>query len=818
MRFVWLMWTPFVACNGPNGSPDGNDDPTPTDPPPAELCEAHPGEAVCDGQTAVQCADDGTMDSFVGCDAACVDGVCVTCVPSLDVPYSAGIADGITVEVDTSGGPVAERFPRMRPLVVTGTPSVSWSGPFAVYSVDGTPVVSGDAVANDTLLIGATAVGDGELTLTPADGCDAERIQLPLLAVEPAPIAVRALDGFPWAERYDVFTSRDTVSGWVDGSRYPDRVGLAADLYVVPHRTPADWAADPSLDDAVAGPAAATIGNGVDPVDVWSGIFSSTPPLAPYDLVVDFGQDGRLDPGDLLDGLDAPAFVVGGDLAFPGPYTPVVTRLSLSFWITSRVYYPEELDSLDPMPLVVISHGNGHDYTWYDYLGNHFASYGYVVISHRNNTEPGPVTAAETTWENTDAFLSNLGNLDGGVLDGEVDTHAIAWIGHSRGGEGVVIAYDDLFEGSISPSTFGTDDVKLVSSIAPTVFQDPERVVNPHGVLYHLMAGSLDGDVTGGVDSDITQYLRIFQNSTGLNAVSYVQGADHNDFNCCGDNDANWGAGGPGVEIGRNRAQQLAKSYYLALLEATFHGQSPYWEYLTRAPELFRPDGTEVVVSSQLKRATDKFVIDDFQTSPDPAVSSSGGAVTGTVHDLAEGVMDDGDSQLSNDPGDPMNGMSQSQNDANPARGVVFEWDDGDDLTLEFEIPASERDLTDDGFVSFRACQGTRHPNTLALAGMASFSVALVDSAGNESAIDYRVYGGVPSPYRRNGLGNGTGWINEFQSIRIPIDAFAWDGRTIDLTDVVAVRFLFGANHGSSVGRIGLDDLEILAPSAPGVP
>lgn len=823
MRLVWLSWLPFVACNGPDPKDGGGT----TDPPPAELCGDHPGEAVCDGETAVVCADDGKVASYEGCAPdTCADGACVGCSFSVEVPYAdpGRLADGLAIEVDPDATPA-----RMRPITLVGAATVSFTGALVLLDAEGETVSSGDRLGPQTLLVAATATGVGSVRFEPGESCDGEPVALATIGVAPAPIAVRALDGFPWAERYDVFTARDTVSAWIDAGRYPDRVGVEADLYVVPHRGADGWRTDPSLADAVAGPVPYTVPAGVEPIDVWSGLPSDVT-LAGYDLVADFGHDGQLDPGDLLDGLLAPAFVIGGDLSAPGPYTPVQAELSQSFWITMRAYWPAELDALAPMPLVVISHGNGHDYTWYDWLGNHLASHGYVVISHRNDTEPGPVSAAVTTWQNTEAFLGALPIAEGGILQGEVDPHRIAWIGHSRGGEGVVIAYDDLVEGSISPDGFTADDIRLVSSIAPTVFEDPERSVNPHGVTYHLMAGSLDGDVTGGVDTPIVQYLRIFQNSTGLSAVTYVQGADHNDFNCCGPNDANWGQGGPGVEIGRQRAQQLAKSYYLALLEAMFRSPSDpgslgdadpekLWEYMVRAPEKFRPDETDVVVTSQLKRSTGKRVIDDFQTNPALELSSSGGAVTATVRGLAEGVFDDENSQLASDPNDPMNGMSQSHNDANPARGLVFEWDQSeDDRILEFELPADGRDLSAEGFVSFRACQGTRHPHTVALGGMASFSVALVDGSGNVSEIDHAVYGGLPSPYRRNGLGNGTGWVNEFQSVRIPIEAFAFEGRPIDLTDVVAIRFLFGASHGSPVGRIGLDDVEILAPSAPGAP
>ncbi len=46
-----------------------------------------------------------------------------------------------------------------------------------------------------------------------------------------------------------------------------------------------------------------------------------------------------------------------------------------------------------------------------------------------------------------------------------------------------------------------------------------------------------------------------------------------------------------------------------------------------------------------------------------------------------------------------------------------------------------------------------------------------------------------------------------FKTFRIPVAAFAADGRAIDLAHVVKVRLLVGRE--SPAGTVGLDDLEI---------
>ncbi|UCF68105.1 MAG: hypothetical protein JSV80_02050, partial [Acidobacteriota bacterium] len=57
---------------------------------------------------------------------------------------------------------------------------------------------------------------------------------------------------------------------------------------------------------------------------------------------------------------------------------------------------------------------------------------------------------------------------------------------------------------------------------------------------------------------------------------------------------------------------------------------------------------------------------------------------------------------------------------------------------------------------------------------------------------------------------SGAGWQNEFETIRIRLTDFLRNGTSLDLTDIRAVRFDFGASHGSAEGRVALDDIELV--------
>lgn len=721
----------------------------------------------------------------------------------------------------------------MRPFVLSADESLA-SGQFLldvtggnlqVYHADGSllPVPAGFDVSSlpETLLVNATAPGEARVTASyqsgpaPPRGREAYQVgvdEVRIRAGEFPGLAGRPLPNYPFFE-FVASVNDDEIWGALDPTRHAERLGLPYQAYVVAHRTPAQWAIDNSLVDVSGGPESGTVNPGSisgNTLALWTtGLDPGTMVGQPYDVVFDFGQDGHLDPGDLIDGLDlseAGVYVVG-DLKNPGPFATSMIQYSGGTWLGQRTYYPANIAALGQLPLVVISHGNGHDYTWYDYLGYHLASYGYLVMAHQNNTQPGIESASTTTLTNTDYLIGSQATIGGGVLNGHIDARHITWIGHSRGGEGVVRAYDRVYDGTYVPVNFHLADIVLVSSIAPTVYLGTVDT-NPHEVNYHLLFGAADGDVNGGCAVGDRQSLRIAEAARGNVQVTYVQGAGHNDFNCCGWADAT----GPNL-IGRAEAQVVARSYFLALIDTYVRGNPATRDYLTRLYAGFHPSGIapQVVCANTYRDAlsTDRFVIDNYQTSTDPGSSSSGGAVTYDVANVYENRLDDGNLNFTWSSSDPMNGMTRSDTGDLYAGGVVFDWTVGASGFYKFEIVPDQRDFRGHRYLSFRACQGTRHPETVALQGPLSFTVTLQDGQERLSSINFAGQGSITRPYQRTGLGTGAGWANEFNTVRLRLSDFETDGSGIDLGNIVAVRFEFGAASGSARGRIGIDDVEL---------
>lgn len=798
-----------------------------------DACDGSPDDVICQDGSAITCDSQADVAGQVACDpdqTQCYEHAgCLSCAAALDLTLSdpaAARAVGVAVAVDdgaldalgfsTSRLDMREIIVSTVDLLPSGAVTLSAEGVgVELYDADGAaralPLTLDASALPITLYLRAPRRGTTTLRAL-TEGCGNADAVIVRAGTRPS------LSGRPrarapgWASA-DTFNDVEALTVALDPSRYADRVGLSFDLYVVAHKEPEAWAADPTLIDVTGAVETATVspdGVAANTLNAWDSPDAGVGVVgAAYDVVMDFGRDGRLDPGDLIDGLrerGGGAFVLG-DLSEPGSHEVVTIDYEApTAWRDQRVYYPADVAALGELPLVVVSHGNGHDYTWYDYLGEHLASWGYVMMAHQNNTGPGIETASTTTIENTDAFLLNLDTITDGALVGHVNSHAIVWIGHSRGGEGVVRAYDRLVDGDATAGAYSTDDILLISSIAPTVFNSVADS-DPHDRPYHLIAGAADGDVTGGANCPQCQFFRLSQAAQGPVQTTYVQGAGHNDFNCCGYNDAV----GPD-QIGRSEAQVIARSYLLALIEHVVAGNPATAELFTGMATGFRPSGiaaSDVIASTYRDaHALGYPIFDDYQSRTDTDASSSGGDVTATVSALVEDRLKDGDESFTSRDSDPMNGATQAVEADDLARGVTFEWSDDEEASYELQIPAEMADWTGYGVISLVAAQASRHAYTTALGGPLDFTVALVDAAGVESAINFSDQGQITWPYQRTGVGSGRGWADELNTVRVPLTDFEI-GSAIDLSQIVALRLDFGGDAGSSPGRLILDNLEL---------
>jgi hypothetical protein len=672
-------------------------------------------------------------------------------------------------------------------------------------------------------------------------------------------LAGNALTTFPFFEHVASFNRLAPVSLAID-PRYSYVAGRTADIYVVPSQTATQWNTNTALVDARGAPQTVTFPVGATTIQqntfvIDTGLLPGPDETAGagdirtavgYDIVIDFGQDGVFDDGvDLIDGYDEDeaGFYVVRDLARGGlatnpslgPYAVSVATYTGGSFLGQRTYYPSNIAMLGLLPLVVVSHGNGHDYTWYNHIGYHLASHGYVVMSHQNNTMPGSHTAADTTLSNTDYFLGNLTLINGGVFDGHIDVHNLVWLGHSRGADGVARAYDKLFRGVVTPANYVIGDIKLVSSMAPVDFGGwaggspilggAGNGSHPHDANFHLWVAQADDDVNGCASSPEIYWYTLHERATRKRQSISLYGVGHGDLHDGGGSSV---ASGPAL-IGRPTTHQIMRGYLLALVNYHIRGDLAGRDYLWRQYESFRPVGapTSAGVSVNLMFQDDaesgKYIIDDFQNQSfvSPNLATSGASVTIGVPSFVEGRCDDANNDFSDSINDPFNGFTFDNfdgigNGRSDSFACVLSFDGGGDYDLTYDLSnANNRpNFSKFRYLSFRAAQGSRHPLTAAVLDDLTFSVALEDAAGNRSWINLGAYGGgIEEPYQRNtgftSCGIGTGWNSEFETIRIRLTDFLNNGSGVNLAAIRKVVFGFGPSYGSTLGRIGLDEIEL---------
>lgn len=631
------------------------------------------------------------------------------------------------------------------------------------------------------------------------------------------PLAGKSLAANPFFQEVRAINQGTAVQIAIDPTIHPYAAGKSAKVHVVAAKDLATWQSDTSLVD-VSGDGANVVAFGATNVQsntfiVDAGTLSGAAGDSigvGFDVVIDFNQNDQLDAGDFIDGFsDEAGFYIVHNLNLAGPHAVTEVLYSGGTWLGQDLYYPTNIASLGQLPLVVISHGNGHNYQWYDHIGNYLASYGYVVMSHQNNTSPGIETASTTTLTNTDYLLANIATIAGGALVGHLDDTRIFWIGHSRGGEGIARAYDRIFDGTYAPVHFTLSDIKLLSSMAPTDFLGVNSS-NPHAATYHLWTGQADADVNGCASSDIGQTFHLVERAAGTRFSTSLHGVGHGDFHASTGSVAT----GPCL-VGKPNTHLIILPIFLSLAEHVLEGNIPAKDFLTRQWEDLKPIGAPVSscvhVDLQYRDgpSASQFVIDDFQTNPTTALASSGASVTGTVLNRVEANMNDANTDFTNNVADPWNGFTMGSASDN-TRGTVFEYN-GVDSTLAYTIPVANRNFAAFEFLSLRACQATRHPNTIAVLGDLTFSVTLRDIFGNTSTMNVGAYGGgVEEPYQRTSCGTGTGWANEFETIKLRLRDFRANGVDLELSAIESVEFGFGPSFGASQGRVGLDDIALI--------
>lgn len=273
--------------------------------------------------------------------------------------------------------------------------------------------------------------------------------------------------------------------------------------------------------------------------------------------------------------------------------------------LNGLVWYPEG-DGM--FPLVLLVHGNHAANRFsdpgYEYLGEHLATRGFVVVSidenFLNGTLLGDPSGSEMSLRGW-LLLEHLAQWQRWDADpefplyGRVDTETVALIGHSRGGEAAVAAVSMLNglcskdSGQVDP-TLAEADIDAIVALAPSdgLYQPCGSPTRLRGVSYLTVNGGMDGDV--GTFYGLAQYGRTLVEGTEFKAYAYLHRANHGQFN------QRWGFGDLGVYdwlvldraslMSADDQERATRSILSAFLEATLHGQADY-RGMFRRPDSF---------------------------------------------------------------------------------------------------------------------------------------------------------------------------------------------------------------------------------------
>jgi hypothetical protein len=629
---------------------------------------------------------------------------------------------------------------------------------------------------------------------------------------------------WPYIQFSDTFQVGEDIWGALDPLALdPAHTGKGVAMYVVQHKTAAQWTADNSLSHlAVLGGNAA--------VQRWLTqsycvnanlrlLWPNASQVGDYDIVADFGNnatdltvfspDDHYDmPLDIIDGYVVPGFRVVPDPAVDTSfanvgvlsydettqgYVDVVgdggswhVRLKASVHFPSTVpgaTLPGQISAAQPnYPLVVVVHGNGADggYLGYEYLLDHFAMNGFIAASI--HLEPGQ--------SGTDRARVLHRHLQ--ILFPMFGTHIannVGIMGHSRGGEAVVIAT------RLNQQEAWGYNINAVISLAPTNQYTFEHFGGAWARPYLVIYGSLDGDLGGISDTG----FELYDNASDMKkSMMFVYRSCHDRYNTVwgdGDITSGWSSLAP-TDVPRvlsvDAHHKIAMGYMTAFYRQYLRNETQ-WEGLFRGewvPAAVQAADANMKIYPQYEDTTVRSV-DNFEgphSGTSWQTSTIGGAVTQT------GL-----------PATPQENDLRTMDPHSPHQtaGLLLSWDTLND-TLHYDVPAGQRDVHNFAAVSFRVSQRVDSASN-PVNQVQDLRLTLTDGAGKSRAIRISKLTDIPYPDVR---GYNSLTKSALRTVRVPLSVYAikcLGVDAVDLTDIVSLTFEFDEKPA---GEIEIDSLQ----------
>ncbi|MBK8925008.1 MAG: hypothetical protein IPM74_03650 [Crocinitomicaceae bacterium] len=499
----------------------------------------------------------------------------------------------------------------------------------------------------------------------------------------------------------------------------------------------------------------------------------------------------------------------------------------------------DESDSISTVltayPLIVIVHGNGHDYRSYEKICNHLAKNGFITTSIHCDLGMEAKGRAQLAYEHIKQIKTHFNS--------SVENN-IGIMGHSRGGEAVVVAANAILDPGSSIysdlSAIGMENLKAVISLAPT---DQYPKVTRSGTLvtsiiretlnkdvpFFVIYGSMDYDIDGffllknetvsGDDLYLLHEDILFMptgfalydraiGTTKSKSMAFVIKASHNGF--VTDNHDATDKGVPTRNLALISAQKNFSYTYMNAFFRMHLMNEPFWaQYFTGYYKPYSVGNVNSLHQFDVYDSTQKIIIDNMESQADWFTSSSGNNVTlNNLQNQGLEIITQG--QLRRFDSDLIAAISSEGTSPHQTRGIRVYWKGKDKLIFE----TSNIDLTAFGYLSFRISSGVR------FADLKGMKAGLIDNSNSEKYYDLPT---ILRPHVRFNPDNvGAGSIskgpyagvsgdfilsptkNAMQTLRIPLIEFSLQG--VDLTNIIGIVFQFPE---TSVGKVNIDDVTI---------
>ncbi|WFE25046.1 hypothetical protein O7623_16625 [Solwaraspora sp. WMMD791] len=549
-----------------------------------------------------------------------------------------------------------------------------------------------------------------------------------------------------------------------------------------------------------------------DPVEAVAHLDAQSATSAAVTPVRDPGEAGEF-PGAAVRDVDYGSFPV------PTHDTPQGTDGGFAAPLRGRVWLPADSAGQVPgglgrRPLVVIAHGywgnpleDVESLKGYAWLAGHLARWGMVACSIDLSTVNRETAMATQQWSRGEVIMAMLDRLTtDDDLAGYVDRGRVGLVGHSMGGEGVVLAQ------AINRTRRPRYGILGLVSIAPTNHRPDVAATH---TAYLQLHGSLDyllqdpRYVTG--PAPRFGGFRLHDRAWRPRSLAFIDGARHEGWNPI------WLASPNSLEpepdpalpvLPADRQRRIGQALVTAFLLDVLTGREDYRGYLA-GPVLPRVVGATVV--RRQHQSPSVTVIDDFgdadaqldlpaEEPADKTVNRRGLAARTTGEGIDRWVDVDHRTDL------PLS--------VHGTRGLDVAWRND---TTSYETNLDAVSVAPSDTLSMRLAlhydetdsglpDETHNP-----VGEDLDVVVELDDGTERAAVPLSVTGQVV----RYPLA-GPQTYSVFQTVRLPVDAFTATNPDLDVTALKRIRLVFSDRP---TGRLLVDDIEfetaaLTAPSA----